>query len=168
MAEFEEAVRLNPDFAEAHVNLGRHAGRGPADGGDRGITQAALRANPDFVEAAQQLRSASEFAGTKRRGDRAISRKPCGCGRIMPRHTANLGIALVRPARSSDGVEQFEQALQLKPDITGYANLAMAYAQAGRTDEAILAADRALELARAQGQHKIGDADRKLAEGLSH
>ena len=67
---------------------------------------------------------------------------------------ANLGIALVSAGKVSEGVEQFEQALQLKPDITGYANLATAYAQAGRNDEAILAADRALELALRRGNTK--------------
>ncbi len=57
--------------------------------------------------------------------------------------------------KAAEGVEQFEKALRLKPDVTGYANLAMAYAQVGRSEEAILTADRAVALAREQGQFAI-------------
>ena len=51
----------------------------------------------------------------------------------MPRPMPTWGSPCVSAGKVSEGVEQFEQALKLKPDITGYANLAMAYAQAGQT-----------------------------------
>ena len=128
--EFEEAVRLKPDFAEAHGNLGALLfSLGQADEAIEQLREV-VRLKPDYADA-----------------------------------HSNLGIALVSAGKTAEGVEQFEQALKLKPDITGYANLAMAYVQEGRSEEAILTADRAVAMARA-GTTGDGAKNRRLAQRL--
>ncbi|HVU86337.1 MAG TPA: tetratricopeptide repeat protein [Pirellulales bacterium] len=160
-AEFEEAVRLKPDLAEAHLNLGASLA---ADDPQAAIShyQAALRANPDFVEAYSNLGALLYSLG---RHDEAIEQLREAL-RLRPDYAeahSNLGIALVSAGKTAEGVEQFEEAIKLKPDVTGYANLAMAYAQAGRSDEAILMADRAAAMAREQGQPAMA---RKIEDWL--
>ena len=65
----------------------------------------------------------------------------------------NLGIALFQTGRIQEAVEQFNQALKLKPDYANACyNLAMAYARLQEPAQAMAAAQKALELARSQGQ----------------
>jgi tetratricopeptide (TPR) repeat protein len=55
--------------------------------------------------------------------------------------------------RPRESVEQFSAAIRLQPDLTeAHANLAVACQALGRYPEALAAAERARELARAAGQ----------------
>ncbi len=52
-----------------------------------------------------------------------------------------------------DAIEHSRQAIELNPEyVEAYANLAAAYAQVNRLDEAIADAQKALELARTKGR----------------
>ena len=65
----------------------------------------------------------------------------------------NLGEALSKVGQLQDGIKQFDEALRLNPDnINAYTNMMMAYVLLKRPAEAIAAAEKALELARAQGK----------------
>ena len=68
-------------------------------------------------------------------------------------HT-NLAIALFGQGETGEALAQFRTALALKPSVETYANLAGACGQLGRFDEAIPLAEKALELARANGQDR--------------
>ncbi len=71
----------------------------------------------------------------------------------MPQVQNNLGNALVDAGRLPEAIEHYEQALRLKPDyVKAYSNLALAYAQTNRPDQAVAAAQKAIDLARSQGQ----------------
>jgi tetratricopeptide (TPR) repeat protein len=59
IAQFEAAVRINPDLAEAHNNLGRALAEVPGRLADA-IAQfeAALRVNPDSAQTRERLNEA--------------------------------------------------------------------------------------------------------------
>lgn len=64
-----------------------------------------------------------------------------------------MGVALVKTGRPEEAVQQFKQALRLKPDdIIAYNNLAESYAKMHLSSEAVASAQKAIELARSQGQ----------------
>jgi tetratricopeptide (TPR) repeat protein len=55
--------------------------------------------------------------------------------------------------RPHEAIEHFKQALQIKPDYVGaYFLMAMAYANINQPSEALTAAQKALDLARAEKQ----------------
>ena len=65
----------------------------------------------------------------------------------------NLGVVLALTGENEKAIEHFKQLLKLKPDyLNAYINLASAYALMHRSAEAVAAAQKALELARSQGQ----------------
>jgi protein O-mannosyl-transferase len=149
-----KAVRLDPDFAEAHLNLGAELAKiGQPDEAARHYAEA-LRASPDFVEAhnnwgvLQSGRGETEEA--IKHFEQALQLRP-----DYAEAHSNLGIALFAADRTAAGLEQFEQAAQLKPDATAFANLARAYAQVGRSEDAITSAQKAADMARAQGQFPL-------------
>jgi len=65
----------------------------------------------------------------------------------------NLGIALFEIGRPQEAVEQYQEAVRLKPDFTdAYSNLALVHAGLRQSSKAIAAGQKALELARSQQQ----------------
>jgi tetratricopeptide (TPR) repeat protein len=64
----------------------------------------------------------------------------------------NLGSALLRAGRLPEAIERFQHAVRLNPQaLDVYGHLADAQAKAHRPDEAIATAERALQLAAANG-----------------
>ena len=151
IAEYRAAVRLEPDYPEAHFNLGSALAH--ADPPDRAgaIAQyrTALRLKPDYAEAHNNLGN-------------ALSHVPGGMAeavaefqaalRIEPDvaeiHT-NLGNALAQtPGRLGDSVAEYQTALRLDPDnaATHY-YLAGAFSQMpGRENDAIAECTAALRI----------------------
>jgi protein O-mannosyl-transferase len=65
----------------------------------------------------------------------------------------NWGIALAQANRLPEAIERLEHAVRLQPDfVDARYNLVAVLLQAGRTSEAVAMAQKALELARAQGR----------------
>ena len=65
----------------------------------------------------------------------------------------NLGNALAKTGRPHEAIEHFKQEVQIKPDYIGAYNLlAVAYASVNQSSQAVAAAQKALDLARSQGQ----------------
>ena len=119
--QLQQAVKLLPDSAAAHNNLGIALTR--ADRAQEGIEQfhEALRLKPDFAEA-----------------------------------HLNLGIALSKVGQLQDGIEEFKKTIAINPDsINAYTNMTKAYVMLQRPADAIASAEKALELARAQGNTAI-------------
>ena len=70
-----------------------------------------------------------------------------------PETHKNLGNALMQTGRPNEAIEHFKQALRIKPDfIDAYFLLALAYASVNQSNEAIAAAQKALNLARTEKQ----------------
>jgi tetratricopeptide (TPR) repeat protein len=126
--EFQEALRLKPDFADAHNNLGAALGqKGQTDEAIRQF-QEALRLRPDQADAHNNL---GVVLHKKGQGDEAI-RQFEEAIRLKPDHVDahnNLGIAFYQQGRAAEAVGQFQEALRLKPD----------YADARRNLDVVLA-----------------------------
>ncbi len=65
----------------------------------------------------------------------------------------NLGVAVCKAGELQEGIKQFDEARRLDPDnINAYTNMTKAYVLLKRPEEAIASAEKALELAKAQGK----------------
>jgi protein O-mannosyl-transferase len=149
MAQREDALRLAPDSAIVHNNMGKTLARLPGRMNDA-ISQfeEALRLKPNYADADNNLGNALDAEG---RSAEAVARYEAAL-RLSPGFAAahgNLGNALARmPGRLDDAIAQYEEALLLNPDYaTAHNNLGIALTRVpGRLDEAIAQFETAIRL----------------------
>jgi len=115
VARYEEALRLRPDYAEAHNNLGNaleSMGRTPEA---IAHLEEALRLKPDYAEAHNDLGIALSSAGRMPEAiaqyEEALRLKP-----DLFQASFNLGNALDSVGRTPEAIAQYEQALRVRPD----------------------------------------------------
>jgi Flp pilus assembly protein TadD len=144
--QYQEAVRLKPDYADAHNNLGAALDeQGQSDEAIRQL-QEALRLKPDHAEAHNNLGIA---LGKQGQTDEAI-RQFQEAVRLKPDYADahyDLSVALGRKGQTGEAIRQLQEALRLKPDYAeAHNNLGTAFYQQGRTGEAIRQFQEALRL----------------------
>jgi protein O-mannosyl-transferase len=153
--EYQKALRLKPDYFNAYYNLGNSlsaAGR-PQEA----IVQylQALRLDPKDSRAHYNLGNEYQQTGQL---DKAIQHFQAAL-RLRPNFPEahnNLASALLHAGRAQEAVEHYQQAVQQRPDDADtYLNMAIAYASIHRSADAAAAAQKALELARSQGQSAL-------------
>lgn len=113
--EFEESLRIKPDFAYAHYNLGIVLGRKGRIDDAIGEYQAALRFRPNYAQAYHNLGATQGRLG---RFDEAI-RLLREALRIRPDYAsahANLGVALGHQGRLDEAIGHLQEAVRLDPD----------------------------------------------------
>jgi tetratricopeptide (TPR) repeat protein len=114
-AAFRRAIRLKPDFPEAHVNLGLTLG---AQGRPREAEAAfrmALKLNPDFPYAHRGMGLALSAQGRHREAEAAL-RRAIRLKHGYPQAYHNLGEALSSQGWHKEAEEAFRQAIRLKQD----------------------------------------------------
>lgn len=159
--QFRKALDLNPDMADPYFNIGLT----DLESGDlnhaRENFEQALRLAPDHVEASSNLGAVLAQLGKTEEAIRhlqeAVTRNPDNA----QAHN-NLGNVYLQSGNVPEAITQYEATLKLqlnKPRT--WANLAQAYAAANRSHDAIAAAQKAIEIARSQG-------DRNLAENVDN
>jgi tetratricopeptide (TPR) repeat protein len=168
-AEWRETLRIEPKFADAHYHLGSYlASQGREDEAISHYEEA-LRLNPGFAEGHQSLAEVLARRGRTREAiahyEEALRLRPALAG-------AARDLAWLRAtdpeASNRDGGEAVQLALQALVldgmDPTGLDTLAAAYAEAGQFSQAIRAAERALDLVRAEGNAALaGEIETRLA-----
>jgi tetratricopeptide (TPR) repeat protein len=160
----EEAVRLDPDFYQAHYNLARalEESARPHDAIEH--YRSTVRLRPAEAAAHYNLARLLEQTGQKPQAiehyRQAIAVQPD----FGAAHT-NLGILLLNAGDVEGAIEHFEAALREQKGLGTYTNLAMAYGLANRLAEAIPMAEKALDLARSQGETSLAE---QLAGALAY
>jgi protein O-mannosyl-transferase len=144
--QYQEAIRINPDYARAHNNLGFALDKkGQTDEAIRQYEET-IRLEPNHAEVHNNLGAALAEQG---QSDEAIRHYQAAL-RLKPDHAEahnNLGIALGRKGQTDKAIRQFQEAVRLKPDYAeAHFNLGIAFYQQDRTGEAIHQFQEALRL----------------------
>ena len=144
-AHYEQALRIKPDYAEAHNNLGiALAQTGKIEEAIAHYEQA-LRIKPDYAEAHNNLGIALAQTG-KSRSHRTLRAGATDQARFR-RGARQPGDRLGAGGQDTEAIGQYEQALRIKPDyVEAHYNLALALEKMGRTPEAIEHYQQALKL----------------------
>jgi superkiller protein 3 len=168
IAHYQKALQIKPNYVEAHNNLGCALLR--KDNVDEAIAhyQKALQIKPDYAEAHDNLGSALLRKGNV---DEAIThyQKALEIKSDSLNVLNNLAwlLATCPDAHIRDGVQAVKYA-ERACELTHYGvsplvgTLAAAYAEAGRFDDAIAAAQKACALAAAAGEQDSLEKSRKL------
>jgi tetratricopeptide (TPR) repeat protein len=146
MARYSEALRIVPDYPEAHNSLGAALARQGRI--DEAVAQysEALRIKPNFPEAHNNLGAALAGQG---RLDQAMAQYSEAL-RIKPDYPEahnNLGAALADQGRTDEAIAQYSRALRIIPDYPdAHNNLGIVLARQGRIDEAMAQYSEALRI----------------------
>jgi protein O-mannosyl-transferase len=150
---YEQTLLLNPDYPEALNNLGNtylDLLNRPQDAIP--YYKKALSLRPYYIKAFYNLGNAYKALGQY---DLAMEhyRQVVKWNPIFPEAHNNMGVILVKTGRPGEAIEHFQEVVRYKPnDVVSYSNLALAYSLTHQSQKAIAAAQKALQLARAQNR----------------
>jgi tetratricopeptide (TPR) repeat protein len=165
---YQKALQIKPDYADAHNNLGSALLQKGKVGEAMVHFQTALQINPDSAEACYNL---GNVLLQKGKVDEAITHYQKAL-QIKPDFPAVLNdlawlLATCPDAHLRDGVQAVQYAGRAC-ELTHYGvtlfvgTLAAAYAEAGRYDDAMAAAQKACVLATAAGERELFERNQKL------
>jgi predicted O-linked N-acetylglucosamine transferase (SPINDLY family) len=144
MASYEQALRLRPDFAQVHSNLGLiHANRAHWKEAIASYTRA-LELEPGFADACNNLGIAFIKQGMRAEAATAFQRAID----LDPNQAAahnNLGNVLKELGMLEEAVASYKRALELRPDYAdAYNNLGVTLTAQGQWDQAAYSYQQAL------------------------
>ena len=170
---YQKALQINPDYAEAHNNLGNALlQKGNVDEAIAHY-QKALQIKPDYAEAHDNLGNALLQKGNV---DEAIAHYQKAL-QIKPDYAEahnNLGNALLQKGNVDEAIAHYQKALQINPDYAeAHNNLGNALLQKGSVDEAIAHYQKALQINPdyAEAHNNLGNAllqKGKVDEAIVH
>jgi tetratricopeptide (TPR) repeat protein len=155
LAEATEAVRLEPDSAEARLMLAQlHLARSEGEGGEQALRAAAsefeevARLEPEGGRTRQILLTLANMYRRLEEHERAIGaleRYLALDGGSFDAHV-RIGDHYLAMGDAEKAADAFKKALDLQPSAQAYEKLAESYAKADQPDQAILHYRKALEL----------------------
>jgi tetratricopeptide (TPR) repeat protein len=136
VADFQEAVRLSPDYWIALENLGNAYRQQKRWDDARGAFERAIAVRPQAPEAYSNLAiiyaQADDTDHAYQYLQNALKLRP-----DYPEALNNLGILYLRTRRRDEGVAKFEECIRVAPAFDqAYLNLARVYSLEGATDKA--------------------------------
>lgn len=151
---FEEAVRLDPDSYRAHYNLARalEASARPQEAIEH--YRATLRLRSDDAASHYNLARLLEDNGQPLEAIEHYRQTIAVQPDFSAAHT-NLAILLLTAGHTPEAIRHFELALRTQEDLDNYMNLVMIYSQLNRAADVIPIAEKALVLARSQGETSL-------------
>lgn len=146
IAEYQEALKINRDYAAAHFNLGNLLAKQGRLAAAVGCYEEALKIRPNFAEARNGLGAAlaasGRFGEASIEYERALELDPD----YAEAHN-NLGVVLAHRGRLADAVAHYEKALGINPRYAeAHNNLGDVLARLGRIDAAVERYLQALEI----------------------
>jgi tetratricopeptide (TPR) repeat protein len=157
--EYQTAIKLKPDFADAYFNLG--AAYFAKNRIDEAINeyQSAIKLNSDYVKPHNNLGNAYIAQG---RIDEAIREYQTAL-KLKPDYVDahyNLGLAYAAQGRIDEAINEFKISVQFKPDYAdAHNNLGNAYTVQGRSAEAMIEYQTALKIdpGHAKAHYNLGN-----------
>jgi tetratricopeptide (TPR) repeat protein len=144
--QYEQALRLKPDFAGTLLALGVALEKLGRSGDAIQHYEEALRINPDYAEAHKDIGAALYQTGKREEAMEHFQQAL----RINPDYAdvhCALGMALEQAGKTQEAIEHLEQAVRTKPDYAeAHYNLGLALGQAGEVGEAIGHLEQALRI----------------------
>ena len=146
IADYAEAIRLKPDYAEAYNNRGAVKGKSGRYTAAIADCDQAIRLKPDDANAYNNRGAAKRLLGRHDDAiadyDEAIRLKPDDADGYN-----NRGAAKAALGRHNDAIADYDEAIRLKPDYAEtYNNRGAAKAALGRHNDAIADYDEAIRL----------------------
>ncbi len=158
IADYEQSLRLRPNFAEAHNDLGVALAEEGRAAEALAHYERAILIKPDFASAYNNEGNLLLSLG---RIDDAVGRFSLSL-RLdpdVPEPHNNLGNALARKGRLAEAIAQYREALRIAPEFPeAISNLGATLANSGRLDEAIAQFRELLRLRPdfAEGHNNLG------------
>jgi tetratricopeptide (TPR) repeat protein len=157
IVESQKALKIKPDFAAAHNNLGAALVENQRDGNgarrrDDAVDEAivhyrrALQIKPDFAQAHGNLGNALLLKGQV---DEAIShyQKALEIDRNYAEAELSLGYAFMQKREVQEAVAHYQKALEINPDYAeAQYNLGSAFLAEGKYNESIAAYENAVRI----------------------
>jgi Flp pilus assembly protein TadD len=172
VAAGREAVRLKPDYAMAHVNLGNALKAQGKVAEAAAEHREAVRLKPDSAMAHYNLGKAlvlqGEVAEAVAEHREAVRLKP-----DLAEAHGNLGNALMAQGEVAEAAAEFREAVRLEPDLAGaHTNLGLALMAQGKVAEAVAEHREAVRLKPdyAEAHSNLGlalEAQGKVAEAVA-
>jgi len=144
--QFDQALRIRLDYAEAQYNLGHALSQVGKFEEAIGHYEQALRIKPDYAEAHNNLGNVflqeRKFSDAIGHYEQAIQIKP-----DYVEARVNLGSALAQMGKAPEAITEYEQALQIKPDSAeAHGNLGVLLERVGKRQDAIGHYEEALRI----------------------
>ena len=177
VTQYETALFLQPDYADAHNNLGVALVQKGRIVEARKHFERAVVLNPDYADALNNLGNSlaaqGKVEGAVAHFERARALNPG----LVNAHN-NLGVALVKLGRIDDAVAHYKRVLAIHPDnAEAHHNLANQLKVQGKFDEALAHYDRAIAVSPPYAEahfcrteiktYQAGDAELDALEALA-